>query len=81
MNETCSNMLGTEKCNSPFMTTPLDEEDMRNAVLSETTNDRLATIYVPFQEPGKMFSICESLEKGTVYKDLYRPYKNRGCCC
>ena len=81
MSENCSNICEKDYCSSPFMSTPLHEEEMRKqAVSDETSQGRLATIYVPWQEPGKMFSICESLEKGTVYKDLYRPYKDRGCC-
>lgn len=81
MNENSSNVCGKDYCSSPFLSTPLHEEEMRNeAVLGESTEGRLATIYVPWQVPGKMFSICEGLEKGTIYKDLYRPYNDRGCC-
>lgn len=42
-------------------------------------NDKkLARAYVPFQKPGRLFHPEEALVKGTVYPELYCPYKPGG---
>jgi len=37
---------------------------------------RLAEAYVPDQPYGEKFPLNEALEKGTLFKNLYRPYVN-----
>lgn len=36
---------------------------------------RLAEAYVPWHKYGRTFSPEEALEKGTIFPNLYRPYK------
>lgn len=38
----------------------------------------LARAYIPFQKPGRLFHPEEALIKGTVYPELYSPYKPGG---
>lgn len=35
----------------------------------------LAVAIIPYQEYGNTFPVDEALYKGTLFKDLYRPYK------
>lgn len=36
---------------------------------------KLARAYVPFQVMGKVYCPEEALDKGTLFPELYRPYK------
>jgi hypothetical protein len=38
---------------------------------------RLARAYVPFQIMNQVFSPDEALRKGTLFPELYEPYKSR----
>lgn len=38
-------------------------------------DSELARAYVPFQIMGKIYSCKEALEKGTLFPELYKPYK------
>lgn len=40
----------------------------------------LARIYTPKQVPGELYSLCEAIDKGTVYPELDQPYGAKGCC-
>ncbi len=35
----------------------------------------LANAYVPYQQHAKSFLLCEALKKGTLFPELYQPYK------
>ncbi len=37
--------------------------------------ENLAKAYIPFQSYDNLFSIEEAIDKGTLFKCLYRPYK------
>ena len=56
-------------CTSPFMTVPLDDPSILKTT-SNTDNRAYATISVPWQVPGKMYSACEGLSQGTIFADL-----------
>lgn len=52
----------------------------RDKFKTETYSDRnleLAQAYVPFQNYGPRFEPMEALKKGTLFVDLYRPYKRK----
>ena len=53
-------------CTSPFVTTPLDDPSIINAS-SDSENRVYATITVPWQVPGKLYSACEGLSQGTIF--------------
>jgi len=42
---------------------------------SEIRNVELAQAYVPFQKMNKLFKPEEGLCKGTIFPELYKPYK------
>ncbi|MBE6685872.1 MAG: spore coat associated protein CotJA [Ruminococcaceae bacterium] len=44
----------------------------------ECTGASLAMPVMPIQEFRELYSPCEALEKGTLYKELYKPYCVRG---
>ena len=44
----------------------------------DTNNLHLAMPIMPIQEFRELYSPCEALEKGTLYKELYKPYCVRG---
>lgn len=75
-------------CTSSFLTVPLNDPSIINATTD--TDDRMyATVSVPWQVPGKMYSACEGLAQGTIFPVLDQPYvctvrKNvtkEGCNC
>ncbi len=37
--------------------------------------ENLGKAYIPFQSYDNLFSIEEAIDKGTLFKCLYRPYK------
>lgn len=39
------------------------------------TNLKLAKAYIPYQQYRDLFSVQEALYRGTMFKELYRPYK------
>ncbi len=39
----------------------------------------LAMAYVPKQEFKNLVGVCEGLDKGTIFEDLYMPYCMGGC--
>ncbi len=41
---------------------------------NEIKNVELAQAYVPFQKLNRIFGPEESLSKGTIFPDLYKPY-------
>ena len=75
-------------CTSPFVTTPLDDLSILKAS-SDSENRVYATITVPWQVPGKLYSACEGLSQGTIFADLNQPYvctirkkvTKEGCDC
>jgi len=70
-------------CPSDFMCTPLSDKEMlwKATVSKESTNPTiLARIYIPKQKPGELYSLCDAIEKGTVYPELYQPYNDKNCC-
>ena len=75
-------------CTSPFMTVPLDDPSILKTT-SNTDNRAYATISVPWQVPGKMYSACEGLSQGTIFAFLDQPYvctirkkvTKEGCDC
>ena len=75
-------------CTSPFMTVPLDDPSILKTT-SNTDNRAYATISVPWQVPGKMYSACEGLSQGTIFADMDQPYvckirkkvTKEGCDC
>ncbi|MDD3839716.1 MAG: spore coat associated protein CotJA [Clostridia bacterium] len=38
---------------------------------------KLATAYIPFQYMCKLYSPMEGLMKGTIFPELYKPYKKK----
>lgn len=41
-------------------------------------NDKsLARVYIPFQIMNRVFSPSEALKKGTLFPELYKPYKEK----
>ncbi|MBS5841928.1 MAG: spore coat associated protein CotJA [Clostridiales bacterium] len=70
------------------MTVPLDDPSILKTT-SNTDNRAYATISVPWQVPGKMYSACEGLSQGTIFADLDQPYvctirkkvTKEGCDC
>ncbi len=36
---------------------------------------KLGQAYIPYQQYKNLFNVNEALYKGTIFKDLYRPYK------
>ena len=44
-------------------------------VNNEYKNLKLAQAYVPYQVYRELFSADEALYKGTIFKELFRPYK------
>lgn len=41
------------------------------------TNMRLAQAYIPYQIMTRTFPPMEALQKGTLFPELYRPYRRR----
>ncbi len=41
-------------------------------------NEELARAYVPFQRMNQIYSPAEALKKGTLFPELYKPYKSMG---
>ena len=62
-----------ELCSSPFVTVPLDDPSIfsNNA---HVDNKSYAMVSVPWQTPGKLYSACEGLSRGTIFADLDQPY-------
>ncbi len=46
-------------------------------IASQPTHKRLARAYVPFQVYDRTYSPAEGLQKGTIFPELYMPYKKR----
>lgn len=67
-------------CASELMRTPLSDCSMLR-MSADTDKTVLARIYVPAQVPGELFSMCEALQNGTVYPELYQPYDACNMCC
>ncbi|QOR34357.1 spore coat associated protein CotJA [Clostridium sp. 'deep sea'] len=45
-------------------------------VFGNKKNDKeLARIYIVYQKANRIFPAAEALNKGTVFPELYRPYK------
>ena len=44
---------------------------------AQRSQEALARAYVPFQIMNQVYSPSEALEKGTLFPELYRPYKVR----
>ncbi|MCL2323165.1 MAG: spore coat associated protein CotJA [Oscillospiraceae bacterium] len=51
------------------------DNDMKKEVKSEIRNVELAQAYVPFQKMNRLFSPEEGLRKGTIFPELYKPYR------
>lgn len=41
-----------------------------------TLNLQLAQAYVPYSQYKNLYSVNEALYKGTIFKDLFKPYQN-----
>ncbi len=52
-----------------------DDESKLKQNKNEIKNVELAQAYVPFQKITRMYGPEESLYKGTIFPDLYKPYK------
>ncbi len=65
-------------CNSPFVTKPLDDPSTFKSNC-ENENRAYATLSVPWQTPGKLYSACEGLRSGTVFANLDQPYACGKC--
>ncbi len=62
-------------CTSSFLTTPLNDCAMLDDMDADIQTEVLARAYVPWQMPGgRMYSMCEGLERGTIYPALDQPY-------
>ncbi len=42
---------------------------------TQSSNMRLARAYVPFQEFSRLLDPIEGLAKGTIFPELYMPYR------
>lgn len=65
--------MKTCDCASELMTTPLSDCSILKTTAG-TDHTVLARIYTATQIPGELFSMCEALNNGTVYPELYQPY-------
>ncbi len=52
------------------MNNPMYEQQMINPLFV------LGQAYIPFQHYGNLFNVNEALYRGTIFRDLYRPYKS-----
>lgn len=52
--------------------------DTYDGTPSHFKDKELARAYIPFQRAGTMYHPEDALKKGTVYPELYRPYKHSG---
>jgi len=48
---------------------------LHNHTMDIPVNLKLAQAYVPYQQYKNLFNVNEALYKGTIFKDLYQPYK------
>lgn len=48
-----------------------------NCITPLPENPQVAMAYVPFQTKSKMFNCETALQKGTLFEDLYKPFKGR----
>ena len=63
----------SDLCTSSFLTVPLsDPSVLKNN--SEIDDRAYATISVPWQMPGELYSACEGLSQGTIFPALNQPY-------
>lgn len=61
-------------CKTPFVAVPLDDPSIINNN-TNIENKSYAMVSVPWQNnTGKLYSACEGLSKGTIFKDLDSPY-------
>ena len=42
-----------------------------------SSNFKLATAYIPFQNYSRIYIPQEALNKGTIFPELYRPYERK----
>lgn len=60
---------------------------MDSQCFSNTTYDScieqlpLAMAYVPMQSFGKVYDLSTSIQKGTIFPDLYKPFYGGGTSC
>jgi hypothetical protein len=52
-----------------------NDHDEKKYNYDENTKLRLAHAYIPFQQFGEIYHPKEALCKGTLFKELYMPYK------
>jgi len=55
----------------------MSNSDNQAKTQSIFTDYRLAEAYIPFQNYGQIFDPRTALMNGTLFPDLYRPYKIR----
>ena len=67
-------------CASDFLNTSLSDMEFENMSECSNQNAVLARIYVPMQNPGRMYSLCEALNRGTIFPCLDQPYDMCGDC-
>jgi len=53
------------------MTNPYFQQKMPNM-----SNLKLAQAYIPLQEYRNLFNVNEALYHGTIFRELYQPYKS-----
>ncbi|NLV77202.1 MAG: spore coat associated protein CotJA [Tissierellia bacterium] len=51
---------------------------MNGDFYAERNQKGLARVYIPFQIMNGVFSPSEALKKGTLFPELYKPYKENG---
>ncbi|MBQ8164389.1 MAG: spore coat associated protein CotJA [Clostridia bacterium] len=67
-------------CASEFLNTSLSDIEFDEKCSTPSNSAVLARIYVPVQHPGRLYSLCEGLSRGTIYPCLDQPYAGCPCC-
>ena len=67
-------------CASEYLNKSLSDMTFDKSCENSSHNAVLARIYVPVQHPGKLYSLSEVLNRGTIYPCLDQPY-DKCCTC
>lgn len=59
----------------PFRDHDNDDCEIKKENKTEIRNVELAQAYVPFQKINRLYRPKEGLYKGTIFPELYKPYK------
>lgn len=65
---------------SEFLNTSLSDIEFDNKKCAPSNSAVLSRIYVSVQHPGRLYSLCEGLYRGTIYPCLDQPYEGCPCC-